>query len=165
MCGEHNVNANMRKEACVEKTGEVFGYQGGDVRLPFKAPCMPISCFRFRDSFCNKMNSTLRPFTYRFFSIRFWLFSRSWTFYTRKATESAVWSSEWAHLLRKIPNEACYGRGAPLFFWGSSLEELYASPKHDSVRKKKVLPDEQSHVFSIQRKILQHKIGVPTILD
>ena len=34
-----------------------------------------------------------------FFSTWFWLFSQSWTFYARKATESAVCFSEWAHLL------------------------------------------------------------------
>ena len=43
----------------------------------------------------------LRPFPmcFFFFPVRFWLVSQSWTFYARKATESAVCFSEWVHLL------------------------------------------------------------------
>ena len=53
--------------------------------------------------------------------------------------------------------EACYGRGAPLFSCGSSLGELCTPPQKKIWRKKKVLPDEQSQVFSIQRKMLQRQ--------
>ena len=48
-------------------------------------------------------------------------------------------------------------RGAPLFFWGSLLEELYTSSTNRLSKKIKVPPDEESHGLSIQRKTTRLK--------
>ena len=65
---------------------------------------------------------------------------------TRFGRRSCIYV-ECTHLRTRNPawNEACYGRGAPLFFWDYSHEELFTSPKKCFWRKMKVLHDEQSH--------------------